>query len=68
MSLKAIDLIPALSLVQRFGVVHLIVEDGRIFLSIESEVPYALTVAEMSLLHQLGWRYDGWLERWENVQ
>ena len=68
MSLKAIDLIPALSLVQRFGVVHLIVEDDRIFLSIETSEPYALTSAEMGLLHQLGWRYDGWMERWEHVQ
>ena len=66
--MKASDLIPALSLCQRFGVVHLIVEDGRFYLSIETDQPYALTSAEMALMHQLGWRYDGWGERWENVQ
>ncbi|NCC31213.1 MAG: hypothetical protein EOM24_04210 [Chloroflexia bacterium] len=63
--IKANDLMVVLSLFARFGVVHLIVEDGKFAITIDSDEPWALTTGEMSVIHQLGWRWNGWTEQWE---
>ena len=57
----------ALELCVPYGRVHLSVGRSSAYLSFEDELSMDDSDELSAKLHKLGWRRDGWLERWEHV-
>jgi hypothetical protein len=63
--IDASDLSLAISIVMRFGRASIIVENGKLAMVVEGSEPFGLTSAEMGVLQQLGWLWNGWTDRFE---